>query len=108
VVNHLGKYVIFHLHSTGYKHYRHVLNIPGIAGLEFVLESIGPTPLDLVPVFREILEKSRLMLHVSSGFEYLPQVLRQLPTEGLFVAIPDKYIPNDQAFREFTNAIWKC
>lgn len=107
-VNHLGKYVLFHLHTTGYKHYKHVLSIPGVAGLEMVLESIGPTALDLVPVFREILEKSRLILHVGSGFEYLQQVLSKLPTEGLFLAIPDKYIRNDQEFHEFTTTIWKC
>src|SRR5208337_4710284 len=27
VVNHLGSYVLFHLHTTGYRHYKHVLNI---------------------------------------------------------------------------------
>ncbi len=105
LVRHLGKYVMFHLHSTGYKHYKHVLDIPGIAGIEMVLESIGPTLLDLVPVFQEILERSRLMLHVGSGFEQLPQVLRKLPKEGLFVAIPDKYIGNDQDFHDFETAI---
>ncbi len=106
LVEHMGKYVLFHLHTTGYKHYKHVLNIPGIARLEMALESIGPTALDMVPVFREILEKSRLILHVGTGFEHLPRVLSKLPTEGLFVAIPDKYIRNDQEFREFTTAIW--
>ncbi len=108
VVRHLGKHVIFHLHTTGYRHYKHVLNIPGIAGLEMALESIGPTALELVPVFREILEKSRLILNVGTGFEQLPEVLRHLPKEGLFLAIPDKYIHNDREFRDFTKAIWKC
>jgi hypothetical protein len=59
-------------------------------------------------VFREILEKSRLILHVGTGFEHLPEVLRRLPREGLFLVIPDKYIPTDEAFREFTTAHWKC
>ena len=107
LVHRLGKYVLFHLHTTGYKHYKHVLDIPGIAGLEIGMESIGPTILDLVPVFREILEKSRLILHVGTGFELLPQVLRKLPTEGLFLGIPDKYVRNDQEFHEFTKAMWK-
>ncbi len=107
VVRHLGKCVMFHLHTTGYQHYRQVLSIPGLAGLEMALESIGPTALDLVPVFREILEKSRLMLHVGTGFEQLPQVLSRLPKEGLFLAIPDKYIRNDQEFHDFTSTIWK-
>jgi hypothetical protein len=104
----LGEHVIFHLHTTGYQHYKHVLDIPGIAGLEMALESIGPTALDLVPVFREILEKSRLILNVGTGFELLPQVLSKLPKEGLFVAISDKYIRNDQEFHDFTTAIGKC
>ncbi len=108
VVRQLGEYVFFHLHTTGYQHYKHVLDIPGIAGLEVALENIGPTALDLVPVFREILEKSRLILNVGTGFELLPQVLSQLPKEGLFLAIPDKYIHNDQEFRDFTKAIWNC
>ena len=108
VVRQLGEHVIFHLHTTGYRHYKDVLNIPGIAGLEIALESIGPTALDLVPVFREILEKSRLILNVGTGFELLPQVLRKLPQEGLFLSIPDKYLRNDQQFRDFTKAVWNC
>lgn len=107
LVRHLGKHVIFHLHSTGFQHYRHVLNIPGIAGLEMVLESIGPTAVDLVPVFREILEKSRLMLHVGTGFELVREALTKLPKEGLFVAVADKFIRNDQEFHDFVNAISK-
>lgn len=107
LVRHLGKYVMFHLHSTGCQHYKHVLDIPGIAGLEISLESIGPTALNLVPVFKEVLERSRLILHVVAGFEQLPEVLSQLPKEGLFLAIPDKYIRNDREFRDFTSAIWK-
>jgi len=104
IVNHLGPYVLFHLHSTGCKHYTHVLNIPGIAGVEITMETIGPTLQDLVPVFREILEKSRLILQVCTGFQYLPQALRRLPREGLFLIIPSKYIPTDEAFREFVSA----
>jgi hypothetical protein len=101
IVKHMGPYVFFHLHSTGYKHYTHVLNIPGIAGLQMTMETVGPSLLDLVPVFREILEKSRLMLLVCTGFEHLPEALRRLPREGLFLAIPCKYIPTNEAFREF-------
>ena len=63
-----GSIVLFHLHATGWKHYRHVLSIPGIAGLEMVVESTGPTLRDLVPVFREILEESRLIVHVGGAF----------------------------------------
>ena len=29
LVQRLGTFVLFHLHSTGYRHYRHVLDIPG-------------------------------------------------------------------------------
>jgi hypothetical protein len=29
-VRHLGRHVLFHLHSTGYQHYRHVLEVPGL------------------------------------------------------------------------------
>jgi hypothetical protein len=101
IVRHLGANVLFHLHSSGYQHYSHVMEIPGIAGLEINLETIGPTLPDLVPMLREILEKTRLVLHVGTGFEYLPAALRQLPHEGLYLVIPSKFIPTDQAFREF-------
>jgi hypothetical protein len=107
IVRHLGPHVLFHLHSTGCKHYTHVLNVPGIAGLELTLETIGPTLQDLVPVLREILEKTRLILQVSTGFEHLREALRKLPREGLFIVIPSKYIPSDQAFREFIKANWE-
>jgi hypothetical protein len=107
IVQHLGPHVFFHLHTTGCKHYTHALDIPGIAGLEMTLETIGPTLRDLVPVFREILEKSRLIVHVTTGFEYLPEAIRKLPREGLYLAIPSKYIPTDEAFREFVRVNWK-
>ena len=108
VVRRLGEHVLFHLHSTGCKHYKHVLGIPGVAGLEVAMESIGPSLLDLVPVFREILEKSRLILQVCTGFEQLPEVLRKLPLEGLFLTIPDQYIRSDEEFRQFTQTNWRC
>ena len=104
VVNHLGPCVFFHFHSTGHKHYRDVLDIPGIAGLQMSMESVGPTILDMIPVFREILEHSRLMLQVCTGFEHLPEVLRRLPLEGLYLLIPSKYIPTDRAFTQFVAA----
>ncbi len=107
IVRHLGAHVLFHLHSSGYKHYPDVVNIPGIAGLELTLETIGPILRDLVPVLREILEKTRLILQVSTGFEYLPEALRQLPREGLFVVIPSKFIPTDDAYRDFVGRTFR-
>jgi hypothetical protein len=80
------------------------MNIPGIAGVEMTLETIGPTLRDMVPVFREILEKTRLILQVCTGFEYLAEALRKLPREGLYLVIPSKFIPTDEAFREFIAA----
>ncbi len=107
IVKHLGSHVFFHLHTTGCQHYRHVLDVPGIAGLEMTLETIGPTLRDLTPVFREILERTRLIVHLCTGFEYLPEALRKLPREGLFLVIPTKYIPTDEAFHEFVSSNWK-
>ena len=107
IVKHIGTCALFHFHSTGYQHYPHVLNLPGIAGLEMTMETVGPTLLDMVPVFREILEKSRLILQVCTGFEFLPEVLRKLPSEGLYLVIPSNYIPSDAAFREFVRAHWR-
>jgi hypothetical protein len=108
VVRRLGEHVLFHLHATGYKHYRDVLNIPGIAGLQIVMETGGPTLLDLLPVFREILEKSRLILQVGDCVEHLPEVLRKLPREGLFLTISNRQIRSDQEFRQFISAHWNC
>jgi len=101
LVRRLGNYVLFHLHSTGCRHYKHVLDIPGIAGIELSVETVGPTLDELVPVFREILERSRLMLHVLSGFEQLPGILRKLPWQGLSVFIPDRFISSDQRWKSF-------
>lgn len=107
VVKHLGDYVLFHLHSTGYQHYRDALAIPGIAGLEITIETIGPTLLELLPVFRDILEGSRLILMVDHGFEQLPEVLRKLPREGLFLTISSGRIRSNEQFQQFISASWK-
>jgi hypothetical protein len=107
IVAHLGPHVLFHFHSTGYAHYPHVMNVPGIAGVQMTMETIGPTLPDMVPLFRQILEKTRLILQVCTGFEYLPEALRKLPGEGLYLVIPSKYIPTDESFREFIGANWQ-
>ena len=101
LVTRLGKYTLFHLHSTGYRHYRHVLEIPGIAGLELTVEANGPTLAELVPALRVILERSRLILQVDGHFEELPATLRALPKEGLYLLLSDKFIPDEEAYRDF-------
>jgi len=106
VVKHLGQYVLFHLHTTGYKHYKNVLRIPGIAGLEMSIEGMGPSLLQLLPVFREILEESRLVLFVGGYFEQLPEVLRKLPREGLYLVISGGRIRSDQEFRQLISSVW--
>jgi hypothetical protein len=104
IVSHLGSNVLFHFHSTGFAHHPHVAGIPGIAGVQMTMETIGPTLQDMVPFFRQVLQKTRLILQVCTGFEYLPDALRKLPHEGLYLVIPSKYIPTNEAFREFVSA----
>jgi hypothetical protein len=107
VVRHLGACVVFHLHSTGFRHYRHVLEIPGLAGVQMVIEANGPPLLDLLPVFREILECSRLLLFIDHRFDELPALLPRLPREGLFVTVPEACVPSEQAFLKLTRAYWR-
>ena len=102
-VEHLGQHVLFHLHSTGLAHWRDVLAIPGLAGLQLTVEANGPPLAKLVPVLREVLERSRLILFVDHGFDQLAAVLRQLPTAGLYLLLRDDNIRDDAAFRQFTN-----
>jgi hypothetical protein len=107
LVRHLGSHVLFHLHSTGYRHWRDVLRIPGLAGLQMTVEANGPSLAELLPVLREVLEQSRLILYVEHGFEHLPWVLRRLPREGLYLLMPDRFIACDDQFRAFIGQIWE-
>jgi hypothetical protein len=102
----MGPCVLFHLHSTGYRHWRHVLDIPGIAGLEITVEANGPSLEEMLPVFREILERSRLILFVDHGFAGLARVLRRLPREGLYVIVRDDDITSDTQFQDFVAEAW--
>ncbi len=106
IVRHLGKCVFFHIHSTGYKHYKDVLEIPGIAGLEITLEANGPSLMEVLPVLKEILQKTRLILFADHYFEQLPDALPKLPKEGLYLIISDKYINSDKQFKDFTTENW--
>ncbi len=106
VVQTLGDHVLFHLHSIACRHYRHVLGIPGLAGLEITVESKGPSLLEMVPLFQEVLEESRLILFVDHGFEQVPEALRRLPSEGLYVILPDDVLSSDGQFRQFVAANW--
>jgi hypothetical protein len=62
IVAAFGPGVFYHLHATGMAHWRDVLCIDGLAGLELSIESIGPSLHDLTPMIRETLERSRLIL----------------------------------------------
>lgn len=106
LVRHLGAHVLFHLHTTGYGHYRDVLSIPGLAGLEITVEANGPRLAELLPVLQEVLERSRLLLYVEADFEHLPGVLQHLPREGLYLLIPERYIGSDEEFQDFVARVW--
>lgn len=104
-VKHLGNCVFFHMHSTGFKHYKHVLNIPGLAGIQMTVESNGPPMKQLMPVFKDILEQSRLILFADNRFEELSGILSELPSEGLYVVVPEVFISSDAEYIEFLSLI---
>ena len=106
LVEHTGKYTFFHLHSTGYADYRHVLDIPGLAGLEITVEANGPSLLDLEPVMQEILQRTRLILFVDAYFEELSEVARRLPRDGLYVMVSDKFVSSEEDFRSLLARTW--
>lgn len=106
IIKYLGDCVLFHVHSTGYRHYKDVLDIEGIAGLQLTVEANGPTLLDMLADLRYILGKSRLILFVDHYFEQLPAVLRKLPKEGLYLIISDKFVSSENDFREFMQTNW--
>jgi hypothetical protein len=93
--------VLFHLHSTGCRHWRDVLDVPGLAGVEITIEANGPSLPELLPMLREILERSRLMLFVDHRGEELPAVLPHLPREGLYIAVPETFLRSEREFSSF-------
>ncbi|MCC7175965.1 MAG: hypothetical protein IT159_12280 [Bryobacterales bacterium] len=99
LVERLGRYVLFHLHSTGYRHYRHVLDVPGLAGLEITVEANGPPLRDMAPALGEILNRSRLILSVDGYFEQLPEVLRRLPRDGLYLIVSGEFVRSETEFK---------
>ncbi len=105
LVRRLGDYVLFHLHSTGLRHYRHVLEISGIAGLEITIEANGPKPAALVPILSEVLERSRLILVVDGHFEETSAIVKELPKEGLYVVVSSRFVPDESAFQAFLRSI---
>ena len=107
IVDHLGGHVLFHLHSTGYKHFRHVLAVPGLAGLEVTVEANGPRLSDMLPDLREILERSRLILCVDAHVDQLSWVVRQLPKEGFYLVVSDRFVRNHDEFQTLVRACWR-
>ena len=99
VVAALGEQVLFHLHSTGCGHWREVLAVPALAGLELTLEANGPEPVALEPMLREILEQHRLILFIDGYFEESLALLRRLPREGLYVIVSSRDVPDEGAWR---------
>ncbi len=100
IVRRLGPHVLFHLHSTGYRHYRDVLRIPGLAGLEITIEANGPNLTDMLPALREILERTRLVLMIDGYFDQLPEVFRRLPHDGLYLLVSGNCVRSEAEFEE--------
>jgi hypothetical protein len=107
LVSHLGGNAFFHLHSTGFAHYKHVMEIKGLSGIEFTIEQNGPPLRELTGVFQEILGKCRLILFIDAYFEQLNEVLKKLPADGLYILIPSRYIGIDPEFKAFINSNWR-
>jgi hypothetical protein len=105
VVRHMGDHVIFHFHSTGYRHLRDVLLIPGLAGLEMNVEANGPPLVEMAKELRQVLEQTRLILFVDSGFDQLPEVLRKWPHEGLYLLLRNDQIRSNEEFERFVGMI---
>jgi hypothetical protein len=106
LVEHLGPYTFFHVHSTGYDHYTHLLEIPGLAGIQLTVEANGPSLSSLVPVMQQILGSTRLILFVDAYFDELGQVAGQLPRDGLYVMVSDKFVGGEEAYRELLADAW--
>lgn len=106
VVDHIGSCVLFHLHSTGFAHYRDVLGIPGLAGLQLTVEANGPSLADLLNPLRDILERSRLILFIDHYYEQARDVLKKLPADGLYVILPDRFVRSDEEYRRFLAECW--
>jgi hypothetical protein len=106
LVEHLGPYTFFHVHSTGYAHYRHLLEIRGLAGIQLTVEANGPSLRTLKPVMEEILGRTRLILFVDAFFDELAEVAAQLARDGLYVMVSDKFVDSDEAYRELLARAW--
>lgn len=100
-VRRLGPYTMFHLHSSGMRHWRDVLSVPGLAGVEITVEAVGPDLTALAPTLREIAERSRLALFVDEHFDQTREVMRQLPRDGVYWIISDKYVSSEEGFARF-------
>jgi hypothetical protein len=106
IVKHLGSHVIYHVHSTGFGHWRHLLDVPGLAGVELGVEPIGPSLHELEPMLLEIAERSRLLLMVDGHFDEFTDVVRKLPTDGVCVGVSDKFVKSDAEYRDLMAATW--
>lgn len=106
IVDHLGSCVFFHLHSTGYAHFRDILKIEGLAGLELTIEQNGPSLRDILPDLKEILERSRLILYVEAYVEELVEVIRQLPKAGLYLQVPTTHVQSESDFQNLMKSLY--
>jgi hypothetical protein len=106
IVDHLGSCVLFHLHSTGYAHFRDILGIQGLAGLELTVEQNGPSLMDMLPDLQEILERSRLILYVEAYVDELVEVVRQLPQVGLYLQVPTTHVRTETEFQDLLQSLF--
>jgi hypothetical protein len=74
--------------------------------VQLIVEANGPSLHSLRPAIQKILESTRLILSVDSHFDELVDVVKRLPSEGLCVMVSDKFISNDDDFREFLTLAW--
>jgi hypothetical protein len=55
---------------------------------------------------QEILQRTRLIVFVDAYFDELTEVAGQLPRDGLYVMVSDKFVESEEAYRELLARAW--
>lgn len=84
-------WTLIHLHATGLGFLDHLLAMPGLDGVQIVIEPSGPSVSQLIPTLRKVQARKRVVLVANKSEdmhdEDLFQVIEALCTGSLFVIV---------------------
>lgn len=97
------EYSMMHLHPSSFYLLDDLLNIEGLKVIQINKDIGGPSVLEMVPIFKKVLEKKRLCIWGNLDEKDIYEIKSNLPYNGLYLSIVSSTVDEANALTKLIN-----